>query len=277
MFSREFFYWCREAVSGIKYRPDRDAVYAELYEHLEDRYESLTARGMPHEEAQAKALEAMGNAGDLAPQLAAIHKPYWAYAMIATRIVCMALVCLCIGHGIVYMSEQYYSQPLNIYGYDPYGPGTATVQDIPCQRTLLVKPGESVIVDGYTFTLTKAAMWEHSRIAEDGSTYIEQPFFFRIRVTNPIPWAGEPQISEDLWAMDSLGNYYYSSHTGHRWNENTVAGKSYHTAPFTYVYDMLLLPPDNPGYRDAEWVEIHYDRSGRNLVLRIDLTGEGDV
>jgi len=277
MFSREFFYWCREAVSGIKYKPDRDAVYAELYEHLEDRYESLTARGLSHEEAEAKALEAMGNAGELAPQLAAIHRPYWAYAMIATRIICMALVCLCIGHGVVYLSDKNFSQPLNIYGYDPFGKSTATVQDIPCQRTLLVKPGDSVTIDGYTFTLTKAALWEHSRIADDGSTYMEQPFFFRIRVTNPVPWAGEPQIEKDLWAVDSLGNYYYSSHTGHRWNEPTVAGNSYHTAPFTYVYDMQLIAPDIPGYREAEWVEIHYDRAGRNLTLRIDLTGEGDV
>lgn len=275
MFSREFFYWCREAVSGIKYKPDRDAVYAELYEHLEDRYESLTARGLSHEEAETKALEAMGNAGELAPQLAAIHKPHWAYAMIVTRILLIALLCLCFGHGVVYLLEKDFSQPLNIYGYDPFGKSTATVQDIPCQRVLYVQSGESVTIDGYTFTLTKAAMWEHTRIAEDGSTYKEQPFFFRIRVTNPIPWAKESQIWNDLWAVDSLGNYYYSSRTGHRWNENTVLGNSYHTAPFIYEHDMQLIAPATPGYREADWVEIHYDRSGRDLTLRIDLTGEG--
>lgn len=274
MFSREFFYWCREAVSGIKYKPDRDAVYAELYEHLEDRYESLTAKGLPHEEAEAKALEAMGNAGELAPQLAAIHRPHWAYAMIVTKILLIALLCLCFGNGIVYLSDKSFSQPLDIYDYDPFGSGFASVQGISCQRTLFAKPGESITLDGYTFTLTKAAMWEHARVAEDGSSYKEQPFFFRIRVTNPIPWAKEPQIWNDLWAVDSLGNYYYSGRTGHRWNENTVAGNSYHTAPFTYEYDMQLIAPDTPGYREADWVEIHYDRSGRDLVLRIDLTQE---
>lgn len=52
----KFFTWCRIAVKGIKYRPERDQVHKELYEHLEDRYESFRSRGWEQEEAVDKTI-----------------------------------------------------------------------------------------------------------------------------------------------------------------------------------------------------------------------------
>ena len=83
MANREFIYWCRDAISGIRYWKDRNKVFGELYEHLEDRYDYFIEKGYTHEQAQKKTLEAMGDPMELAPQLAAIHKPHWAYAAIA--------------------------------------------------------------------------------------------------------------------------------------------------------------------------------------------------
>lgn len=92
MNSEKFFTWCRVAVKGIKYRPDRDAVYAELYEHLEDRYESFRSRGLEHEEAVDKTLEAMGSAEELAPLLAKAHRPFWPYLLSVSRTLLIAAI-----------------------------------------------------------------------------------------------------------------------------------------------------------------------------------------
>ena len=52
--------WCASAVSGIRYKPDRRKVYAELYAHLEDRCAAMTDAGVPEDEAVKRTLEAMG-------------------------------------------------------------------------------------------------------------------------------------------------------------------------------------------------------------------------
>ena len=74
-----FAKWCLEAVSQIKYTADRDEVYEELRAHLEDHRDALMEQGIPREEAEKRALEAMGSAKEIAPQLAAVHKPFWGY------------------------------------------------------------------------------------------------------------------------------------------------------------------------------------------------------
>ena len=44
--------WCSLAVAGIRFKPDRQRVFDELYGHMEDRYEDLTAAGLSPEEAE---------------------------------------------------------------------------------------------------------------------------------------------------------------------------------------------------------------------------------
>ena len=77
--------WCRAAVDQIRYGPDRKDVYDELYAHLEDRYEAELDRWETPEEAMEATLNAMGSASELAPQLAAVHRPFWGYALTCTR------------------------------------------------------------------------------------------------------------------------------------------------------------------------------------------------
>ncbi len=51
-----FRYWCSQATKKILYRPDREAVYMELYGHLEDRFEAYISDGLSTKEAMEKAL-----------------------------------------------------------------------------------------------------------------------------------------------------------------------------------------------------------------------------
>lgn len=73
---KRFDWWCKTAVDQIHYWPDRDAVYQELMDHLQDRYDAATDRGLSPEEAAEEALQSMGSAAELAPVLGAVHRPY---------------------------------------------------------------------------------------------------------------------------------------------------------------------------------------------------------
>lgn len=75
----EFDWWCKRATKGIKYRPDRQEVYSELYQHIEDRYLDFLDQGMKEDKAIQMTLCVMGEAEEIAPQLAAIHRPFWGY------------------------------------------------------------------------------------------------------------------------------------------------------------------------------------------------------
>jgi hypothetical protein len=92
----------------------------------------------------------------------------------------------------------------------------------------------------------------------------------------------------DVYAVDSLGNYYYSSiDAAHDYNftplaqwhspfvrtccSNYEAG-SYSAMHHTHAntYELLLA---NYVSVDAEWIELRYDRDGKDYTMRINLPG----
>lgn len=77
--------WCHAATILIRFGPDRKAVYNELLAHLEERRDAFMEQGLNEREASTKALEAMGDAYEIAPQLAAIHRPFWGYFLRVSR------------------------------------------------------------------------------------------------------------------------------------------------------------------------------------------------
>jgi len=253
MNSRKFFAWCREAARDIEYRPDRDAVHQELYEHLEDRYEACIARGMRHEDAEATALQAMGDAAEIAPQLAAIHRPFWAYCMVVTRCILIAVLTILVLPMWRYLDTLSINAP-TYTDYHPY-------EDAENGSIFYAEPNLSDSSDGYTFTLTQAALWPEDR------------FYFQIEITNPRPWADQPNVVQWFWAEDSLGNYYHCMNNANVSADSFVYGSMDRTGWLTYTLSMKL---QNYVSQDASWIDIHYDRAGRDLIFRIDLTG-GDL
>lgn len=86
--------WLDRAVEKIRFAPDREAVRAELEAHLEDRRESLEARGLSAEEAENAAAEAMGDPAAVAEELARIHRPWWGWLWRATQLALAAILIL---------------------------------------------------------------------------------------------------------------------------------------------------------------------------------------
>jgi len=265
MVKHDFIIWCSRAVRGIRYKPDRDAVSNELFGHLEDRYNSFLEQGIPAKEAILKALEAMGDPDEIAPLLAAIHRPFWGYLQSITkwifRIMCVVvffpMLSFLWSNQIPSRDEALWDPYTHTSYYNEYTGKTS-------YRTGFWEPKASDSSDGYTFTVTRASEWP-----DDGSFHSDR-FYFEIEVFNPRPWAKHTDICRRFQAVDSLGNFYYSAYEALS-ADSRVTGNYHRSGFFTYTHTMWLR--DYRSY-DAEWIDLYYDRSGRDIVLRIDLTEE---
>ena len=264
----DFKVWCEKAAGEIRFRPDREKVYGELLNHIYDHYEDLLEQGIEEETARKMAMEAMGSAEEIAPQLAAIHHPFWGYFLRATEIFLVLIASLALIFGIRYFWQFSYSQP-QYNRYDPYVDTYISDETGVTRRMFYAEPNQTVKSDGYRLTLTRAA-WDHT-VFSDATMNDLDTFHFQIEIFNPLPWAEDTEMTRWMWAEDSLGNHYYTFYeSGNYYRSPAVVGNSYHTGPFTYTHDMWM---SNFCSQEAEWIDLHYDRSGRNIIFRIDLTG----
>jgi len=95
-----FHNWCTRAVRGIKYKPDREAVWNELFNHLQDRQEDFMAQGLSENDARIKAMDAMGDPDEIAPLLAKIHRPFWGYAYSISKWILVLILCFALNPTI---------------------------------------------------------------------------------------------------------------------------------------------------------------------------------
>ena len=277
----EFDRWCIHATHKIKYRPDRQEVYGELYQHIEDRYLDFLEEGMDKEQAIKRTLEVMGSADEIAPQLAAIHRPFWGYLYSLCKWGLIALLLVTVWKfvpWVVTSFQQIHKPGLNISGHDIYKETyfevkyDGKVRDI-WNRIYYAEPDMKASSDGYTFSISKVFLWEVSDVIgeEQGTEYY---LYILMDSTNPLPWADFVDIGSFFWAEDSHKTYHYNSAEVLYYNKPYIAGgnPSHRTGLFTYTY-LFNCELDTA---DTEWIELHYDRAGRDITLHIDLTG-GDT
>ena len=261
----EFRRWCEKAVSGILFPPDREEVYRELMNHLLDHFDHLVEQGFDEDTARTMTVESMGDALEIAPQLAEIHRPFWGKFLYATRILLIIAAIITVIPLAKFVWKADYYEPLwtdwRVFSEADYGGDTG--------RTLLhlSEPNVRSRSDGYAFTLTDAVYWR----SEDSGSHT---FFVYMKEFHPLPWADHGAAGEWFWAEDSLGNVYVCNSVPH--SEDTPALYAYgaQTNLFTHTYALWInedVPPE------AEWVDIRYTRDGRNLVFRVDLTGGADT
>ena len=241
--------WCDEATAKIQYKPDRLAVKAELMAHMEDIYDACTNMGMDPKEARQKVLANMGSAKVIAPQLAAIHKPWIGYLFSLVRASAVAAAAFAIFLAVINV----WSLMFGIVSANRYDwlPDNFASVDYFC------RPNASDSSDGRFYQVTEAGYRsQHSE------------FYFEIRA---IYW---PHLRHwgplnEFWAVDSKGNYYASIHEAGYENIPRLDPLGWSTSNCIGHYHFKITDFDC----DAQWVELHYDRDGRDIVLRIDLTG----
>lgn len=265
-----FYRWCHAATARIVFPPDKEKVYQELLSHLEDHRDALVEQGIDTEEANKMACEAMGSAEELAPQLAALHKPFWGYALRACRIAAVVMLCMCIISGLLHLSDLNIEDPtsrdFDLFSADSYGGDTGR------ELLYLGKPNQSFSSDGSTFTLTDVAFFTeiYEETGEELTRLyclIDQRSLLPVAVRDDYYYYHHT-IGCYFFATDSLGNYYYSYYEtpGNVPHVNPFGGQ---TGLFTYTHEWWIS--DVP--REAEWVDIQYRRDGRELTFRIYLTG----
>ena len=266
----KFFTWCRIAVKGIKYRPERDQVHKELYEHLEDRYESFRSRGCEQEEAVDKTIEAMGSAEDLSVQLAAIYRPFWPYTLLISRCLLILVAVLLAISFVRFLSQGDITEPNfeNFYpmcDYNAYTDTAYKTDGAEGSRLLYLEPEVSASIDGYKVAVKKVALWQ----CQYGEKKEDQ-LHIQLEVKNLWPWAEPLRINKLLEAEDSLGNRYVNVHKALNSHIPLIDGVARRTGMFTYTYELYL---DNYISQNADWIDLRYEREGRNLRLRLNLAG----
>ena len=262
--------WCVMASSYVRAKEDREEVKDELWAHIEDRYDSLLAGGVDDERAAELTLEAMGDAHEVGKLLRKIHKPYLSWAVTASKwlLILAALVWMYFGVFGGFIAE------LEL----EYGTGRGEFvqeleEDLPqfagdaadTVRRLSVE-GEAEC-EGYTFQLLGDAAWVWQ---EEGEAGAESVLWLGMRTVHPLPWRDSPEgVEQYLFAVDDLGNVYKNGPTTPYRLEQEANPAIYGRGLFSHYLRVWVegIP------QNAEWVELRYDRYGREFSLRVDLEG----
>lgn len=257
--------WCSIAASQIRYTPDREEVFQELKQHLDERSDSFLAQGMTEWEAVEKTLEVMGNPNDLSVMLGRIHRPFWGYAYSITKklakiLVIVTLILAALNTAFTLIGKEYAQ-----LRYSSYHPSYTDTESEHFTRAGLWDQSGSYTFGGYTYNLEKCALWENK---SDGVDLL----CAQIRITNYLPWAAKPEIADRLEAVDNLGNHYVNAMYNHDGQPHSFHGLyEYHTEPFVWLLEIEVRSPDFTG---VEWIEIQ-SMDNRDFALRIDLAGGG--
>lgn len=266
----DFSRWCNIATAGIKYRPDRQAVCDELQAHLEDHRDALTAQGLGEKEATEQALSAMGDPKVIAPQLAALHRPFWGYLLQVSKILLIILLCLSLYPIWNYAAGLHLDDTPDLRHFDIYDPASYG-GDTRREALHLSQHEDSFSESGSTFTLTDAAL---ITTTDDNGTVRAPQLYVRIRQTSLLPWTEHDNyftyFSVTAWfsARDSLGNVY-EGFLDPASGSHPMYTTGVQSGIFTYTHECWI----NDFPAEAEWVEIFYERDGRSYKFRITLTG----
>lgn len=268
-----FLKWCRDAVSRIVLMQDRITVERELMGHMEDRYDGLVRQGHTSDDAEMLTLTSMGNADEVARELGLIHRPFWGRAAQISRYVVIGVLCLTLVCGGLSFLKNFYFRPAfsaPVYGsYNPYTDTYASLHAGQAHRTFYTTPDCSFSEGGYTVTLTQAALWRSTAQNTSGILEEADSFYMQLRIINPLIWADADDISRWLWAEDDLGNRYDATYESAP-DDESVRVKTYRSTPWSTTHELVLKHFISG---NARWIDLHYDRAGRDYTLRVELTG----
>lgn len=258
--------WLEAATRSIRFVPDRRAVRAELYAHLEDKTFDLMRifPDLTEKEALAMALERMGDPEEIGQELGRIHKPWLGYLWQASRVVLIAVLCLMVLTVVRGFWSYRYADAVSEQIEDwqerdqtaaidrvLYADGDPADVDVAWwkgeERLAPYEVEEHQRLGNADVSLTEAALWR----TEEGNE-----LWIRVSVEYDWPWQKSAIFANYLVGEDSLGNRYgyelITHETGaHKKGFATMGGSESLTG---YVWNLCLKPLPE----EAEWVRLTY-------------------
>lgn len=260
------FDWLTIATQGIRFKPDREAVRAELREHLDDKIDDLTRifPDMLPGEAEERALREMGDPEEIGKALAKIHKPWlgwlWRLSQAALWVMAAVLIYDVVSAASVqdHLGGWYNSGPDLEYVSPDSIMGPAEITDL--------RPWEGAVeLDGHHIVMERAMLkeWEdETRLA------------VVLRCWSPRFWeryGNDPR--QRMSAVDDLGNYYRSYQEFWAANDieyyRRVIGEPGGSSPLYQDY-VIWVHGLEPG---AQELTLEYDWMGRSFSMTVDLEG----
>lgn len=262
------FKWCRETIENVRFKPDRDKIWDELMAHIEDRTEAMKQRGYTEEEAECRAVSAMGDPAEVGRQLNAVHKPWLGWLWIASKVLVIAAMLFFIW-GLFQWKYSSYGYKMELSDFsDAYilqnGENELAKMD---QPTYLFydEPVNSIAPLGeFEVQLNAVSVWRYGGGVEAVGGLLTVDGF--------LPWE-DPAKLENLYVVDDLGRMYYPRYANNAWASMGVGGGKFielwtecRTAT-QWVYAFEFEPQSQ-----VQWFELRHNAE-EDFVFRIDLTG----
>ena len=239
-----FDQWCRTATSYVRYVPDRAGIAKELRDHLEDHRDALLEYGCDPELAESRALEAMGDPGEVGRELNRAHSPLWGWLWSLSKLCLYVTGLLCVfsllNHSFFHRDQGLLLrfQNQDIMDYDR---GISVVTEIPGGRAVLTPTN-----------FDPRTGWELSLTIE-----LDSPLGWKPEIENLLTVRDERGILPSL--EPSLDTEPRSQTTGSLiWCANDPSW-------IRYVYWISAYREDVP----PKWVEISHP-DGWSLRLELD-------
>lgn len=252
--------WLDAATRDIRFGPDRKAVRAELYAHLEDKRADLR-RIFPDispEEAERRAVESMGDPEEIGRELAKLHKPWLGYLWVVSRVLAVAACLWLVSFGVLrgddaYLGDNPYSE---LWDFDGL-PRTAVMGDDDDRRylpgddpdqLLALETGLTEHIEGQNISLRRAALWKEV----DGLE-----LYLYLRIDTWRFWERGYLRQDWMRVADDRGNSYTlgvasGEYPGDGSTMNTLALGGY--GPFHRGYELYIRNLDP----EAQWIRVDY-------------------
>lgn len=251
--------WCDQVCGQIRFGPDRDAVREELDGHLEDHCRAIQEDGVEEAEAERLALLSMGDPVEVGKELDAVHQPLLGYLWLISKVAVIALVLVTAVLGLQ-------QGKVTILPADAFQSVSAEYQEDEIPWFFYQEYDLSAEAGGYTFRVEKAGLWP--RVNDDSI----QELYVGLTVRYPWPWERlDIGAFKEFYLVDDQGNRYDNYYRYVFENEQFCVYESYGLVSGSYLVYVPCVP------RDVQWVELRYDRGGRQLTFHIDLTEGGSA
>lgn len=236
--------WLNAAVSGIRFKPDREAVERELREHLEDKVADLQRfYHISQKEAEEMALSQMGSAEEIGREMAKIHKPWLGYLWRLSQVLLGLMAVLW----------------LVSFGLDDSARVSFGTEDKPEWPVFSCE--EELELGQYNFRVEEA--WLERLDSGEWELNIEW------NVTSWRFWEPIGHIQSYFWsAEDDLGNQYCTYADRYYGNYDGIRVASDLAEADGFGWSVVQTVPRVP--EEVQWVRLTYEGPGEDGSVRLE-------